>query len=187
MQWDAPMIIDRVSSWHHPIQVLAYQVWLLNPAWPGGSTRWLDRSGFNKSPVGTITWKNLIDPTGQPMNRANPDETHFFLKCEIWNPLVYILYIPKKKKSYVFSMWDKKTFWFKYFNLKGQHNIFSTWDLKPFRIYTLYSNEKNYVFSMWNLKLISIYTLCFQEKNNHDFSIWDEKKTFWFKYFNLKG
>jgi hypothetical protein len=32
--------------------------------------------------------------------------------------LVYILYVHKKKKSYVFSMWDKKPFWFKYFNLE---------------------------------------------------------------------
>jgi len=31
--------------------------------------------------------------------------------------LVYILYV-HKKKSYVFSMWDKKPFWFKYFNLE---------------------------------------------------------------------
>ena len=35
--------------------------------------------------------------------------------------MVYIFYIHKKKvkKSYVFSMWNKKSFWFKYFNLKG--------------------------------------------------------------------
>jgi len=37
------------------------------------------------------------------------------------------------------------------------------WDLKHFRIYTLCSQEKSYVFSM------------------------GDKKTFLFKYFNLKG
>jgi len=43
----------------------------------------------------------------------------------------------------------------------------------------------NFFFQMWDLKPISIYTLYFQEKS-HVFSMWD-KKTFWFKYFNLKG
>jgi hypothetical protein len=32
-----------------------------------------------------------------------------FFPCGIWNPLVYILYVPKKK-NHVFSMWDKKYF-----------------------------------------------------------------------------
>jgi uncharacterized membrane protein (UPF0127 family) len=65
-----------------------------------------------------------------------------FFQCGTSNPLVYILYVPKKKV------------------------IFSTWDFKPFRIYTLCSQEKkNYVFSMWDLKPFSIYTLCSQEKS----------------------
>jgi hypothetical protein len=42
-----------------------------------------------------------------------------------------------------------------------------------------------FFFQMWDLKHISIYTLYSQEKS-HVFSMWD-KKTFWFKYFNLKG
>jgi hypothetical protein len=135
-----------------------------------------------------------------------PDVFSFLFKYEIWNPLVCIFYVPKKKIVF-FQCGIKKTFWFKYFNLKWQYNIFSTWDLKPFRIYTLCSHEKSYVFSMWNLKPISIYTLYSQEKNyiflmwdlklisiyilcfeekNHVFSMWD-KKTFWFKHFNFKG
>jgi hypothetical protein len=32
-----------------------------------------------------------------------------FFQCEITNPLVYILYVPKKK-SYVFLIWDKNPF-----------------------------------------------------------------------------
>jgi hypothetical protein len=40
-----------------------------------------------------------------------------FFQCGIWNPLIYILYI-HKKKSYVFLMWDKKLFWFKYSRLE---------------------------------------------------------------------
>jgi hypothetical protein len=32
-----------------------------------------------------------------------------FFQCGIWNLLLYILYV-YKKKSYVFSMWDKNTF-----------------------------------------------------------------------------
>jgi hypothetical protein len=45
--------------------------------------------------------------------------------------------------------------------------------------------DPNFFFQMWDLKLISIYTLCSQEKS-YVFSMWD-KKSFWFKYFNLKG
>ena len=54
--------------------------------WPGTRlTRWLDRSGFNKRPVGATTWQNLVDPAGRPMNRAtraNPDETRWILYQE---------------------------------------------------------------------------------------------------------
>ena len=38
---------------------------------------------------------------------------------------------------------------------------------------------------MWNLKSFNIYILCSQEKS-YVFSIQD-KKPFWFKYYNLKG
>jgi hypothetical protein len=89
-------------------------------------------------------------------------EKSCFFQCGIGNPLVYILYVPKKK-NYVFSMWD----------------------LKLISIYTLCSQEKSYLFSMWDLKPISIYTLCSQEKN-YVFLMWDNK-LFWFKYFNLKA
>jgi len=57
-----------------------------------------------------------------------------FFQCRIWNPLVSILYVPKKII------------------------IFLIWDLKPFRIYTLCSQEKKYVFSMWNKKLFGLNT-----------------------------
>ena len=107
-----------------------------------------------------------------------------FFECGIWNPLVYIIYVSKKKV------------------------IFSMWDLKPFCIYTLCSQEKSYIFqyeiwssfihvfyihkkklcffnvefetlmyiysivfkkkvifSIWDLKSIRIYTICSQEKS----------------------
>jgi hypothetical protein len=38
---------------------------LLNPARPGGSTRWLDRFGFNKRPAVATARPNLGDP-GEP-------------------------------------------------------------------------------------------------------------------------
>jgi hypothetical protein len=91
-----------------------------------------------------------------------------FFQCGIWNPLVYILYTPKKKIMFF------QCGMFKYFNFKGKHSIFSKWNLKPFRIYTLCSHEKKYVFSMWDLKPINIYTLYSQEKN-HVFSMLDKK------------
>jgi hypothetical protein len=46
---------------------------------PGtGPTRWLDQSGFVKRPAGATTQQNPVDPAGQPMTRANPDETRRF-------------------------------------------------------------------------------------------------------------
>jgi hypothetical protein len=83
------------------------------PGQPGTrSTRWLDRSGFTKRPVGATARSNPGEPGRDPV--------FFFFKCEIWNPLVYnYIYSMSQEKSHVFSMWDKKTFWFKYFNLKG--------------------------------------------------------------------
>jgi len=61
---------------------------LLNPARPGGSNRWLDRSGFNKRPAVATARPNPSNPAGQPgtqVTRANPDETwfFFFFKCGI--------------------------------------------------------------------------------------------------------
>ena len=103
-----------VEKWFFPL--------LLNPAWPGWSTRWLDRSEFIKRPAVATALPNSGDPAGRPgtqVTRANPDETQFFFffKCGIWNPLVYILYVPMKKT--MFFQCGIKTFWFKYFNLKG--------------------------------------------------------------------
>ena len=74
--------------------------WLLNQARPGGSTWWLDRFGFNKRSARATTRQNPIDPTGQPMTRATRTRPNvFFFKCGIWNPLIYILYVPKKKEK----------------------------------------------------------------------------------------
>jgi hypothetical protein len=39
-----------------------------------------------------------------------------------------------QEESYVFLMWDRKYFLFKYFNLKGEDNIFSMWNKKSFGI-----------------------------------------------------
>ena len=51
-------------------------------------------------------------------------------------------------------------------------------DLKPFNI------QNKIIFSKWVVKPFGIYTLCLQEKS-YVFLIWD-KKSFLFKYFNLK-
>jgi hypothetical protein len=47
-----------------------------------------------------------------------PEEYFIFL---MWDLKPFNLYTlcSQEKKSCVFSMWDKKYFWFKYFNLKG--------------------------------------------------------------------
>jgi hypothetical protein len=90
---------------------------LLNP------TRWLDRSGFNKRPAVATAWPNSGHPAGRPgtrvTRRTRTRPGFFFLlsKCGIWNPLVYILYVSMKKT--MFFQCGIKTFWFKYFNLKG--------------------------------------------------------------------
>jgi hypothetical protein len=47
-----------------------------------------------------------------------PRKKTMFSQCEIWNSLVYILYVPKKKAMF-FQCGIKKLFWFKYFNLKA--------------------------------------------------------------------
>jgi hypothetical protein len=39
-----------------------------------------------------------------------------------------------QEKSYVFSMWDKKYFWLKYFNLEEKDSIFLIWDKNPFEV-----------------------------------------------------
>jgi hypothetical protein len=52
----------------------------------------------------------------------NTRRTFYFFQCVIWNPLVYILYVHKKKV------------------------IFLIWDLKLFNIYTLCSQEKKLCF-----------------------------------------
>ena len=80
-----------------------------------------------------------VDPVAEPIRVRqktgqfkNPAKLIF--QCGIWNPLVYIFYIPNKKV------------------------IFSIWDLKPFSIYTLCSQEKNYIFLMWDKKLFGLNT-----------------------------
>jgi len=45
------------------------------------STRWLDRSGFNKRPAVATARPNPGDPVGRPRTRAtqaNPNKTRFF-------------------------------------------------------------------------------------------------------------
>jgi len=55
-------------------------------------TRSLDRSGFNKRLVGTITRQQ----PGRPERTRMRPGVFFFFKCGILNSLVYILYVPKK-------------------------------------------------------------------------------------------
>ena len=66
--------------------------WLLNPArrvdLVAGPVR------FNKKPAGATTRQNPVDPW---LGRTRKTPGFFFFKCGIWNPLVYILYVPKKK------------------------------------------------------------------------------------------
>jgi hypothetical protein len=64
------------------------------------STRWLDRSGFNKKPV--MATARAI--------RANPNETRFFF-FQMWDLKHISIYtLCSQEKSHVFSMWDKKPF-----------------------------------------------------------------------------
>jgi len=61
----------------------------LKPGWSGDWTG----SGLSKNQ------SNPVDPAGQPVTRLRPgqDPVFLFFKCEIWNLLVYIHYVPKKK------------------------------------------------------------------------------------------
>jgi len=90
---------------------LMFKPQLLNPARLGGSTRWLDRSGFNKRPAVAIAWPNPGDPAGRPrtrVTRANPDETWFFFSFQMWDLKPISIYtLCFHEKNHVFSMWDK--------------------------------------------------------------------------------
>jgi hypothetical protein len=82
------------------------------PAWrvdPGaGPVRVLKR------PVNAMTRSNPVDPAGQPVIRARPDQDLVFLffvffQMKDLKPIsIYNLY--SQEKNYVFSMWDKKLF-----------------------------------------------------------------------------
>ena len=77
---------------------------LLNPARPGGSTRWLDRSGFNKRPAVATARPNSGDP-------GEPERNLVFFFFQIWDLKSISIYtIYSQEKSHVFSMWDKKPF-----------------------------------------------------------------------------
>ena len=107
-----------------------------------------------------------------------PMKIIMFFQCGISNPLVYILYVPKKK-SYIFSMWDKNSFGLNTLTLRDniiafQCVIWNSFIYIYIYIYILCSYKKSYICLMWDLKLISIYTICSQEKN-YIFSMWDSK------------
>jgi len=57
-----------------------------------GPVRVCQRTGQTRS-------TRRVDPAGQPVTRLRPgqDPIFLFFKCEIWNLLVYIHYVPKKK------------------------------------------------------------------------------------------
>jgi len=58
------------------------------------STRWLDRSRFNKRPAVTTA-------------RPNPNETRFFF-FQMWDLKPIIIYtLCFHEKNHIFSMWDK--------------------------------------------------------------------------------
>ena len=81
---------------------------LLNPARPGTrSTRWLDRSGFNKRSAVATTRPNPGDPEpGWPRRtRTRPGFFFFFQMWDLKPISIYTLCF--HEKNHVFSMWDK--------------------------------------------------------------------------------
>jgi len=57
-----------------------YATQLLNSAQPGGSIRWLDRSGFVKRSAGATTRQNPVNP-GPGRTRTGPGVFFFLFKC----------------------------------------------------------------------------------------------------------
>ena len=74
---------------------------LLNPARPGGSTRWLDQSRFNKRSAVATARPNPGEPGRDP-------KCFFFQMWDLKPISIYTLCF--QEKSHVFSMWDKKPF-----------------------------------------------------------------------------
>jgi len=124
-----------------------------------GLTRWINsRPGGWTSPSLPKEWsvqrpnqtRSTHDP-GKPgftwsltffkAHYINIRKNILFFQCVIWNPLLYILYI-SKKKGYVFLMWD----------------------LKPFSIYTLCFQEKNYFLNVRFKVLSYIYSMFTRKK-----------------------
>ena len=131
-----------------------YKTWPGPADWPGTrSTQWLDRSGFSKRSAVETARSNPGDPAGRLGTRANPVETRcfFFFKCGIWNPLVYILYVPKKKVMFFqCGIWN------------------------PF-IYILHVPMKKVMFFLYGIWNPLVYILYVPKKKNNVLSMWDKK------------
>jgi hypothetical protein len=71
-----------------------YATQLLNSAQPGGSIRWLDRSGFVKRSAGATTRQNPVNP-GPGRTRTGPGV--FFFPFQMWffsyTPLFHIFLV----------------------------------------------------------------------------------------------
>jgi len=94
-----------------------YRLLLLNPARPGGSTRWLDRSGFNKRPAVATARPNPGDPElGRTRTRPG-----FFFFFQMWDLKPISIYTLCSHKKTLFFQYGIKTFWFKYFNNHLNH------------------------------------------------------------------
>jgi hypothetical protein len=79
----------------------------------------------------------------------------------MWNLKYISIYtLCSQEKNYVFSMWDNKLFWFKYFNLKIENSL----------VYIFYVHKKKVMFfqyEIWNILVYILYvhkkkTMCFQ-------------------------
>jgi hypothetical protein len=49
----------------------------------------------------------------------------------MWDLKTFSIYtLCSQEKNYIFSMWNKKPFWFKYFNLKKDNTISFQYEIK---------------------------------------------------------
>jgi hypothetical protein len=66
----------------------------------------------------------MWDPKPFSIYTLCSQEKNYFFNVGFESFCIYDLC--SQEKSYAFSMWDKKIFWFKYFNLKEWHsNLFN--------------------------------------------------------------